>query len=443
MIRFAFRNLLTRPVRSLLALVGLVVAIAGMVGLYSVAGGIDDMVRSTFGEIPGLVVMQPGAPIPLFSRLPASWAGEIRKINGVRVVHPEVWTRAHVINGSPTISPPRFLFGIEIAETLKLRRGVYRDALTKGRFLEMSDRGTANIVISESIAEEFEKKVGDTLRVDNETMTIVGIYQTGSLLLDVAILCDAPRVREQGRMGLETSCAFYVEPETVEVRDRVKKDIQELFRGRTPEAWEPASALDAEITSTATNPLARLLVQFARWISGPSWKIKPKPALDATTAAESATAGREIPVEIRSSDDWAAQFQKFSADLDIFLTIMTSIGVVIAVLGIVNTMLMSVTERFIEFGILKANGWSSRDVLLLIGWESALLGVAGGSIGSVCGWIATLIINANWPHRIHLYASPQLLVFSLLFSTVVGLLGGLYPALWASRMMPMDAIRRG
>jgi putative ABC transport system permease protein len=355
----------------------------------------------------------------------------------VRIVHPEVWTRAHVIDGHPTISPPRFLFGMQIETALKLKRSVYRDALIKGRFLEMSDRGQRNIVISESIADEFSKDVGQTMRIDSDTMTVVGVYRTGSLLLDVAILCDDSLVREQGRMSVDTVCAFYVEPETPKRRDPLKKEIQDLFRGRAPQAWEPASALDEELAAAAPNPFVRFLLQLARALSFPSLKMTPRESPGTPVDKQ------ELPVEIRSSDDWAAQFGKFSADLDLFLTIMTSIGVVIAVLGIVNTMLMSVTERFIEFGILKANGWSSRDVLFLIACESALLGIGGGIVGAACGWAATLIINANWPNRIHLYASPQLLVFALVFSTAVGVLGGLYPAIWASRMMPMDAIRRG
>src|SRR5262249_4672286 len=144
-----------------------------------------------------------------------------------------------------------------------------------------------------------------------------------------------------------------------------------------------------------------------------------------------------------SPDDWAREFNRFTADLDLFLTLMTGIGISIAFMGIVNTMLMSVTERIIEFGILKANGWTSRNVLWLIGCESALIGFGGGVAGAIVGWIATEVINARWPTRIHLYASGTLLVFSLCFSTVLGVLGGLYPALRAARMMPMEAIRRG
>src|SRR5580704_10006052 len=111
MLLFAFRNLVSRPVRSLLALLGLTVAIAGMVGLFSIATGIDDTVGKTFSRIPGLVVMQPGAPIPLFSKLPLDWVAEMAQVPGVRTARREIWARAQLVEGRPTFSPPRFLFG--------------------------------------------------------------------------------------------------------------------------------------------------------------------------------------------------------------------------------------------------------------------------------------------------------------------------------------------
>src|ERR1700689_4077873 len=107
MLKFAVRNLLSRPLRSLLSLVGLTVAIMGMIGLFSVAGGLNQMVSDTFGRIKGLVAMQPGSPIPLFSRLPAAWGAEIARVPGVHIVSPEIWTRANVIDGKTIISPPR------------------------------------------------------------------------------------------------------------------------------------------------------------------------------------------------------------------------------------------------------------------------------------------------------------------------------------------------
>ncbi|MFN0054857.1 MAG: ABC transporter permease [Planctomycetales bacterium] len=442
MLSFAWKNLISRPVRSLLALCGLTVAIAGMVGLFSVAEGIEDTVSTTFGKVPGLTVMQPGAPIPLFSRLPAAWGDEIRAVEGVHVVHPEVWSRAHVIDGKPTISPPRFLFGSDLEQARKLRYSVYREGIREGRVLTPEDRGTRRIMISRAIADEFHKGIGESLRIDGRDCEIVGIYQAQSLFLDVAIILDIEEVRRLARVGADSVSNFYVEPDPAADRSLLADQLKELFRGRAPEAWQPAQALATEL---ADQPVAAALAGLAQSIgqSQPQPTVTPGDSEPRDGEKSPASAEGELPVEIRSPEDWAGAFRRFSEDLDLFLLLMTSIGITIAFVGIVNTMLMSVTERFIEFGILKANGWTNGEVLRLIACESALLGLAGGLTGSVLGWIATLLINARWPDRIHLYASPQLLLFSLGFSTVLGVAGGLYPALRAARMLPMDAIRRG
>jgi len=149
------------------------------------------------------------------------------------------------------------------------------------------------------------------------------------------------------------------------------------------------------------------------------------------------------PIDVLNPDDWTARFNDVRGDLDILLGILTGIGLTIAVLSIMNTMLMSVSERVIEFGVLKANGWSKGSVLKLIGLESILLGLTGGILGSVFGWLGTRSVNALWPDRVHLYASPGLLLFGVVLSALLGILGGLYPAHWATRMSPMEAIRRG
>lgn len=418
MFRFALKNLFSRPVRTLLALCGLTVAIAGMVGLFSVAEGIEATVTSTFSKVPGLAVLQPGAPIPLFSHLPSAWGDEIARLDGVRVVHPEIWARANLIEGKPRFNPPRFLFGSDLEQASRLAYSVYRAGIVEGRFLTGADRGTRHTIISRPIAEQLKKKVGDTLSVDGLELEIVGIYSCNSLFLDVAIIVDIDLVRRASRMGENSVSNYYLEPEPAADRAQLAQKIRDHFRGRTNETRQPSLGLGA----------AENLVLSA---------------LNSSKETAEESSPDDSAVEVRDSDDWAREFKHFSEDLDIFLTLMTAIGVTIAFVGIVNTMLMSVTERFIEFGILKANGWSNGDVLRLIAFESAILGLAGGILGGFFGWIATHAVNAHWPTRIHLYASPQLLAASVCFSTVLGILGGLYPALRAARMMPMDAIRRG
>lgn len=472
MLRFAVRNLLSRPVRSLLSLLGLTVAIVGMVGLFSVAEGIDATVDETFGQIPGILVMQKGAPIPLFSRIPKAWTDEIEKLPGVNVVSAEIWVRVNVINGKNIVSPPRFLFGADIAAHQKLKHSVYGKAIIEGRYLNESDSGLPRTVISRQIAEEFDVNVGDSITANGADFEIVGIYYCGSLLLDMAIIVDQPIVRQMSLFDPGVVCSFYVEPTGEISNDKLVEWMQDMFRGRDLASWQPMSLLlgsgfsSSESdgtkgpTTSSGNPLIDLVRSADRAIKdfgnqapdepGPSAPEEPadeEPTIipmEDGAPSKIASADEDVdPLEIRSAADWAERFDEFSSDLDIFLTIMTSIGLTIAVLSIINTMLMSVSERIIEFGILKANGWSRSEIMKLITYESAVLGVAGGVCGATSGWLLTLVINWQWPEHIRLLASPGLLAFSVVFAALLGILGGLYPAIWATRMMPMDAIRCG
>ncbi|MAG93202.1 MAG: ABC transporter permease [Planctomycetaceae bacterium] len=443
MLAFAFRNLLSRPLRSLLALLGLTVAIAGMVGLFSVAGGIDAMVSDTFARIPGVVVMQYGAPIPLFSRIPSSFAEEVKKVAGVAVVNPEIWARANIIEGKRIVAPPRFLLGTDIESRRRLRHGVYRESIIEGRYLTLADRGAPSAVVSRQIAEEFDKTLGETLEVNGTPLEIVGIYYCGSLLLDVTIVVDIDLLQRMLSYDRNTYSCLYVEPDEETSSSEVAERIETVLEHHEMDSWTPSTA-QTPVLEGSGNPLADFLRGLdARMKSvGPKTDASGKPRTGVPSVAADSQADTP-PVEVRRAEDWGERFDEFSADLNIFLSIMTAIGVTIAVLSIVNTMLMSVTERIVEFGILKANGWSQTDIMKLIGFESALLGLSGGVLGALIGWVGTHVVNWAWPEHVQLKAGVGLLLFGVVFATALGILGGLYPAVWATRMRPMDAIRRG
>lgn len=446
MLRFAIGNLLSRPLRSALSMLGLAVAISGMVGLFSIAGGINQVVSKTFEQIPGLLVQQQGAPIPLFSSLPSEWEAEIAAIPGVGVVDPEVFCRVNQLDKQVVINPPRFAVGMEIEARLNLKRSIYRENLVEGRFFTKEDANTNRCFISREIAGSIEKGVGESVKVNGIPFEIIGIYDTGSLMLDVNLLMDIGTCRSLGRIDQQTVGCFYVEPDgTVETED-LKQKIKDHFRGRDLSSWQPLS-LSRGFTggSTNGNPLANFVRQFHSPPQTTTHQVE--------TAAESQNQDTDqsqkdedsvsSPVEVRSADDWGKRIAEFSQDLNIFLFLMTAIGVSIATLSIVNTMLMSVTERTTEFGILRANGWSRSEIVKLMTLESSLIGFLGGFVGVAIGWAATQVINWNWPGRLQLHADVTLLITSLLFSIVLGLIGGIYPAWRASQLSPMESIRRG
>jgi len=108
--------------------------------------------------------------------------------------------------------------------------------------------------------------------------------------------------------------------------------------------------------------------------------------------------------------------------------------------GIANTMLMSTSERYVEFGVMRTNGWTRRNVLTLVTAESALLGLLSGAIGAATAVAAVFAVN-RLLKGLTLELSPWLLATSLVAALAIATVSGLYPAWRASRMTPMDAIR--
>jgi putative ABC transport system permease protein len=137
--------------------------------------------------------------------------------------------------------------------------------------------------------------------------------------------------------------------------------------------------------------------------------------------------------------------------MDLVLTAVGGVALVVAGLGIINTQLMSVLERYREIGIYKALGASDGDVRLLFFGEAGLVGLLGGAggllLGRVVSWILEVVVNAigrtkGIEEEIMAFAFPgHLLVGALVFALLVSLLSGVYPASRAARVDPIRALR--
>src|SRR5262249_51390240 len=115
------------------------------------------------------------------------------------------------------------------------------------------------------------------------------------------------------------------------------------------------------------------------------------------------------------------------------------ISLVVGGIGIMNIMLVSVTERTREIGIRMAIGARGRDILLQFLVEAVTLGVTGGLIGIGGGILASKFIAAKW--NLPALGPPQWIVLAFLVSAVVRIFFGFYPARKASRLDPIDALR--
>ncbi|MBV8205727.1 MAG: ABC transporter permease [Acidobacteria bacterium] len=148
--------------------------------------------------------------------------------------------------------------------------------------------------------------------------------------------------------------------------------------------------------------------------------------------------------------DATKSLRRFFVILDGFLGIFGSIALAVAALGIVNTLVMSVLERRREIGIMKAIGASDADVRRLFFAEAAAMGLAGGALGLALGWVIGFFLNTgtNIYLRNHQYPTEQiwsvpwwLIGFAIVFSVLVSLASGLYPAGRAARLDPVQALR--
>jgi len=398
---FAWRNLLTRPLRTVLALIGLSVPILGVMGLFSVSNGLRDLVGETLSRIEGVMVIRQNVPSPVFSTLPASLADDLRRLPGVRAVAPEVWGIAPDIEGRGmllrsltskkgmvSVFEQPVISGQDIAAHMNLNSAVFPRALKEkgeGRFLTLEDIGKPNIVISRKIARDFPdpqgkpRKLGDSLRIADKNYTIVGLYETGSLLLDVVIVMDIETARSVLNFAKDSISSIYVE-------------------AKNPGGYD---ALSATIE-------------------------KANPGVDA-----------------RSMNEIKANFGSLMGQVDKLLMMTVSLALIVGIVGIINTMLMSTTERFVEFGVLRTNGWSESNILTLVTLESAFLGLMAGIVGCVLALIGTSVANQFISGGVHLGVDLSLLGMGISLSVVMGTLGGLYPAWRAARLVPMEAIRIG
>ena len=132
-----------------------------------------------------------------------------------------------------------------------------------------------------------------------------------------------------------------------------------------------------------------------------------------------------------------------------------AIALLVAAIGIANTMAMAILERTREIGLMKAVGATNRDVLSIFLGEAAGIGFIGGLGGAIFGWVAGQLINVvalaylagqaadqgGIPPTTAVYTPIWLPLFTILFATMIGILSGLYPALRAATMIPVNALK--
>jgi putative ABC transport system permease protein len=205
------------------------------------------------------------------------------------------------------------------------------------------------------------------------------------------------------------------------------------------------------------------VTSFNEWMSGRRISRSRDGYPQAIVKVEDVSQVLDITDQITTMGFMAYTPQSFVEGINSFYVILQvifggvgAIALLVAAIGIANTMAMAILERTREIGLMKAIGATNRDVLSVFLGEAAGIGFIGGLGGVLLGWSAGQIINVLAlaylagqaaqtggmpPPTMAVYTPSWLPIFALIFATIIGLLSGLYPALRAATLIPVNALK--
>ena len=406
-LRLAFRALLVNKLRAVLTLLGVVIGVGAVIALLAIGRGAESQITGQIQTIgTNLVIIFPGAirrgPVqsalgaaPTLTEGDAAALADPRLSPSVAEVAPVLLTTVQAVRGASNIRT-------SLRATTPTYLRVRAFTLARGRFLEASDMEAAArvVVIGDRVARELfpdTDPVGETLRLDRLPMRVIGVlapkganvFGTGDDDMVVVPLTTAQTRLQASRTV--TGDQRLVSVINVSVRD------------------------DADI-DRATGEITYLLRE-----------------------RHHLRAGTKDDFTIITQRDLLGVFDQVSSILTLFLAAIASISLLVGGIGIMNIMLVSVTERTREIGLRKAVGARRWDILVQFLVEALTLSGLGGALGVLLGLGVAEAVKTTG--LITPVVTLDTVLLAVAFALAVGLFFGLYPALRAARLHPIEALR--
>jgi len=399
-IRVAFRALVRNKMRAALTMLGIIIGVSAVIAMVSIGQGASASVQAQIESIgTNLLFVSAGAQNVGGVRSGTGDTGTNtltvddlqaikREVPSVSMVTPNVNARSQLVAGNMNWNTSVTGVSEEYPEIRKW-------PVASGSFFSDSDVRTAArvIVIGQTLADSLYSgtdPVGQDIRVLNLPFRIVGVMQKKG---------QDPQGRDQDDVAFA--------PYTT-----VQKKI--LGRDRVQIAF--VSAISQDATYTAQSQITELLRQRHKL-----------------------TANEPDDFTVRNMTDVAEAANETSKTMTILLACIAGVSLLVGGIGIMNIMLVSVTERTREIGIRMAIGARSSAVRSQFLIESIVLSLTGGTVGIILGVVLSLAIPAflGWPTLVSMMA----IVGSVLFSAAVGIFFGYYPARKAASLDPIEALR--
>jgi putative ABC transport system permease protein len=394
-IKVALRALLRNTMRSILTALGIIIGVAAVIAMVSIGNGAKSQVEAQVASLgENVITVFPGSFTAggmrsgwgSASTLTVDDADAIkREVSNVLGVTPEMRDRAQVLaNG---LNWNTQIMG-ESPDYPSIRSWPLADG---AMFTDQDVRSVAKVaIIGKTVADQLftdGNVVGQTIRIRNIPFKIVGLLAAKGFNLfgqdqdDTVVIPYTSHMKRVARRPNINS--ILVQAASAGAIDKVQQDITGLLMQRRK--------------------------------------------------------GREQDFTVRNQVELAQAATATSQTMTLLLSAIAGVSLVVGGIGIMNIMLVSVTERTREIGIRLAVGAHGRDVLLQFLIEAVILSSLGGIIGIVLGigFSELVSMNTGWP----ILVSPASVVVAVAFSAVVGVFFGFYPARKAAQLDPIEALR--
>ncbi len=404
----ALRGIFANKLRSTLTVLGVIIGIASVIALSSVGEGSKQMITERIGSLgSNLLTVSSGAASEGFRSMGLGSAQTLTyedanaiasspDVTAVEAVAPEASTYAQVVAGAENVYVRVYGVTPEYEE-------VRSKTVDEGSFISQADvdQKSSVAVLGSGVAEDLfgdMNPVGQSIKIDKRPYTVIGVLES-----------------EEGMMGSDNSILV-----------PITSVMYRLSPNRDSEGDHVIGSIYLQAVSDSQNDLA--IAQVSEVLRG-----EHRIAL-----------GDEDDFNISSMQDIEETLTETSDTLTMLLTITAAIALLVAGLGIMNIMLVSVTERTREIGIRKAVGAKRRNILMQFLLEATTISVIGGLIGIGTGIGASKLLSGSITmnfSEIETVITPDTIIIAFLVALGVGIVSGVYPAFRASRLNPIDALR--
>ncbi len=397
--RIAFRALRTHKLRSLLTMLGIIIGVGAVIAMLAIGQGASKSVQSQINALgSNALTLFPSFGTSGGVRLGAGTAVRQFTLDDVTAIAngcPDVLAVAPVAERGAQVVHENQNWATDVTGTTPGYIVVRNWALSEGRYFtdEEAIGGTKVAVLGQTVVDNLfadQDPLGSTIRVRNMPFTVIGVLAR----------------RGQSFGGRDQDDEIDV-PLIAAMRAMV---------GRTPNIRIMASAVSDKRLDAAQTEITQLMTQ-----------------------RHQIPTGQDPDFQVRNMADLASAAQASSKVFTLLLASIASVSLLVGGIGIMNIMLVSVTERTREIGIRMAVGAKGSDVLMQFLVEAVVISLLGGVIGILFGMGASKLVGiiAKWP----ISFMPSSIILAFFFSAVVGIFFGFYPARRASRLEPIDALR--